>query len=405
MGQPEIEKTSAISLLPVDYEPRLSLEESLGGRARRLWEQTFAEFAQLAGDAAIVPTGIGEAPEDNTGVKIWKYGDGAQVPSCLDLKRVLGHVPKLLFLTASTFTTEHVAGLRGVVEEYKEQGVEKVIVLLTALAHERQDHKFTAPDGSIIPQVTMVKVIIDMLADSQIDGGILVQPHSLRPVEFALQRGFPLLPIDAFKFMVERAELKKVENPFVLGPDKGRNDEARMLAAYLHCPLGSAEKIRDRLNDGKPDVQIPDEILAYIRDHAANVIVFDDEIREGGTTGDIADKLEGYANSLTVCAVKPIFAQKTDANGNGRGEKPITAIDHLNKPIITNIIVTDAVHPLTDASPLGEKLTVLRLGPELVVLARYLGHHLVEPDNPNWLRDPKETGTLLRLDLSIEQTE
>ncbi|MEK7129494.1 MAG: hypothetical protein AAB803_00600, partial [Patescibacteria group bacterium] len=170
MALPEEARASEITFLPVDYEPTLSLEKSLGGRARRLWEERFAECAEYASDAAYIPTGIGDAPEDNTGVKIWKYGDGAQVPSYIDLDQQFGRVPKLLFLPASTFATDHVAGLCAVAEKYKSMGVKKIIVLLTALAHERQDHQFPDEHGNPILQVTMLKQMVNNFADSVIDG-------------------------------------------------------------------------------------------------------------------------------------------------------------------------------------------------------------------------------------------
>ena len=189
--------------------------------------------------------------------------------------------------------------------------------------------------------------------------------------------------------------LNPQDDGFVLGPDKGRRDDGRMAASWLGWPMASATKTRDREGDGTPKVIIPSQALRYIKDHNCIVFVFDDEIREGGTIGGLARALDGYARGMVVSVVKPILA------GNGH----MTAVDHLNHPLIMHIVVTDAVRPLTDITPIRDKLIVLPLEPEIHKLVNYLQINLVQPNDPEWLRDPNQTGTLLRLDLSIEQIE
>ncbi|MBI5620100.1 hypothetical protein HY950_04015 [Candidatus Gottesmanbacteria bacterium] len=388
----EIAQKGDVSFAPVDYEPILSQTESFGARARDLWFKKLAEAAEYAHDAAFVYTGIGGAPGGNKNIEVTGFGDRSIVAPCLDLEATLGRIPKILLLPASPLTADHILNLSGLARTYKEQGVKKVVVLLTSLAHERQDHVFPGADGKPRLQVTTLKDVMEQLS-LHCDAGILVQPHSLRSIELGLRYEFPLLPIDPFKFMMHHINVKNYQNGFSLGPDKGRKDEGRMAAAWLGWPMGSAMKTRDREHGGKPKITIPPEVLTYIQAHNCTVFVYDDEVREGGTIGALAAALDGYAKEMIVAAVKPIFASN--------GEK--SAVEHLAHPLISRVIITDAIRPLTDVAPIAHKLEVIPLEPDIRAIAEYLQGHLVEPNNSDWLRNSQETGTLLRLDLSIER--
>ena len=151
---------------PTDYEPILSHEMSLGAQARKLWESTFQESAEYAHDSAIVYTGIGGAPGGNNSVELKKFGDSSLVAPYVDLEKTLGHIPKILCLLASPLNADHIINLAGLARTYKEQGVKKVIAVLTTLAHERQDHQFIGADGLPILQVTTLKDVIQILAQN-----------------------------------------------------------------------------------------------------------------------------------------------------------------------------------------------------------------------------------------------
>ncbi len=393
----ETKSSDLDNFAPPNYEPIISLEESFGGQARRLWEDKFRGKEALFADAELVYTGIGAAPQGNSQMSVKRYGDGSLIPVVVDLNATYGRIPKTVFLVASTIFADHLFGLRGLARTYKEMGVETIVTVLTALPHERQDHTFTQ-NGTTLPHVTTLKDSVEILTDrGYIDAGFITHPHSLRSTELALREGFPLLPLDGFKFLTKEAGLEGIPNVFVMGPDKGRKDEARILASVLRAPMGSAVKVRNRTGNGMPTIEIPQPVLAYIRDNQCNVVMMDDEVREAGTTFKIAEALSGSANSLTVCAVKGIFANVTDST--------LTAMDHLTHPLITRIVVTDAVHPLNDVSPIARKLEVLRLDPDIRALVQFLQQNPVQPDNREWLRDSEKTGTVWRLDLSVEQVE
>ena len=384
-------------------------DTSQGRLARLLWEETFAEYKDIEpGDVRLLYTGIGEAPYLSSPQTIRIFGDTSKVISYLDLKDYFGQVPRMLFLIGSPLLADDIVNLKSLARHYKEQGVEKVVAVMTCLAHERQDHTFTGPDGKPIFEATTLKEIVSNLAakelievpsgngetiyrkDRSIDAGFILQPHSFRSVEFGLRHKFPLLPLDALDFLIEKAQLRKVKNPYVVSADKGRKDEARRVAEFLNCLRASANKERDRPGEGYPTVTLPENVLNEIIENSYTVICAEDEIREGGTLGELG-KLGKLGFNIIVLAPKAIIATRNE----------ISAVDHLLEASIIQIHTTDAVKPQTETTPINHKLSVYPIGPELEKIIEYLRFHLVDPDNPNWFQ-PEETGSLVRLELTKE---
>jgi phosphoribosylpyrophosphate synthetase len=269
------------------------------------------------------------------------------------------------------------------------------VTILTAMPHERQDHKFTNPEtGQPMSQVTTLKDVVNLLAKSDIDGVINIGGHSLRATEFGVRQEFPILPLDPTDWLIKISGFDQIPpaQRFVVGPDKGRKGTARKLAQWLHCPLASATKVRERMKEGYPRVTLPKEALEYIKEHNCIVAMLDDEIREGGTMGELAKLIGKYAKGIWICVLKGICAAR----------KNKSAIDHLGNKAIKKVVMTDAVKPICDPAPIKHKLKVVSLKPEILSLIEYLKTHLV-PDGPGWLQDPAVS--LLKLDLTVEKTE
>jgi len=393
--------------------PEWNIKESLcspGGQAKLLWEQCFKECAEIPlGKSQIIFTGIGGAVANADGLGgVKRHGDHSEIPKYIDLEKTFKEVPELLFLVASSVTADNVLGLKSLARQYKNQGVRKIITVLTGLAHERQDKDFF-DQGEKILETDMLNDVLGVLAQEDIivrsdekswerciDGGLIIQPHSLESVKFALQRGFPLLPIDAFDFLVANSGITGYlqdtrDKVIIIGPDKGRGSVAKRFAALFKLPFASAKKVRARREGGYPTVTLPTKVLDYIRDNNCTVITFDDEVREGATIGELAKLLQVVAKAFKVYVIKPIFAS------NSEGTK--TAIDHLLHSLIDEIVITDAVQPLNDVIPISHKLKVVSLWQDIMNLLGYLQRNLVRPNDPNWLRDPAQTQTLLKLDL------
>lgn len=376
-----------------DWEPEIS-SESPGGRARRLWEDVFEETKKIAGESISLFTGIGGAVAAGRESRdlIRRFPDGAVIPRYLDLKREFGCIPLILFLVASLRDAADVIALRGLAREYKEQGVGQIIAVLTALYHERQDHKFYDKMGKLIQEVTSLEDTVEILAERRyIDGVLLIQPHSKRPIDLGLRNGIPILPIDPFNLLFHEAGFNQIaeQKRFVMGPDKGRRDTARRTAFLLKCPQASAEKTRARLRDGYPEISIPKPTLDYIKANKCVVYAVDDEIRQGGTLYELAEALQGIASELRVCVTK-LFAA-------GR------AVQRLQHSFITEIISTNAVAPINDLAPIKDKLRIIRLEPQIEKLIEYLQKKLTDRNNPKWLGSLEETGTYLELDLRVER--
>jgi hypothetical protein len=271
MAQPEVSPSGLITfpnvIERVQYVPETSLSESWGGKARQLWQEKFEKCGEFVSDSEFLYTGIGGAPGDNGKVPVTVFETGPMVAPIVQLEERFGRIPKMLFLTASCVNTDQLVALRGLAREYKSQGVKKIIVILSAFPHERQDDVFTdKATGKVIHNpIALIDTIDDLRAFGHIDGGLCIQPHSMKLIRYALERDFPMLPLDALPVLIKRAGLLRIINPFELGPDKGRNEEAKIVATILRCPYGSAVKTRDRINFTIPKMDIPQDVLDYIK--------------------------------------------------------------------------------------------------------------------------------------------
>jgi phosphoribosylpyrophosphate synthetase len=381
---------------PERFKSEISLTESWGGKARALWQERFKECAEYATDAEFLYTGIGKAPKENTEKPARVFETHTVVAKFVKLQERFGRVPKMLFLSASCANGDQLIALRGIAREYKKQGVEKIIVILTAFPHERQDDEFTneITKEKVPEPVALMDTIDDLRAFGYIDGAICIQPHSMKMIEYALEKEFPILPINAFPKLVHEAHLEKIERLFSLGPDGGRSEDAKNLASLLHCAYGWARKVRDRITGEVIKMEILPKFLEYIKKNRCTVLICDDEIRRGQTIGMLINELLGYADGLEILAVKGFFA--TDK------KTKISAVSYFVNSLVKKVYTTDAVAALSDDMYLiADKLVVVPIGGDTEHLADYLKHNFVPDDDPDWLRNPDKTGTLLELDIRM----
>jgi phosphoribosylpyrophosphate synthetase len=391
---------------PPRYESLVSVD-SQGWQACELWRREIGRYAEIAkyGGYAVIYTGIGGAIAgvvEANGVA--RFGDGSRVYPKVNLDRlkVNGKLPTVVFPIVSAVGTDELTSLLTASDEFKEEGAEVVVPVLTGLAHERQDHTFTSADGTPINQLTTLKGVINILAGAQklgiIDGAVGVGLHSLRPVELSLRRGFPLIPIDTFEFMVQEARLDQIINPFALGPDKGRYDICERLAARLGCPRACAKKVRAREEYGDPTISIPQEVLDYMADHECTAITADDELREGGTADRLRMAVDGYALKFVFVTMKTFMANAS----NGRED----AVGRLNRPLEhgfprgEHFYFANAVSPQIDTEPIEHKITWLDMRPNLEAMIEWLANNLDQPAGPGG--SGIYPGTLFNVDLHLE---
>ncbi len=401
-----------------EYTPEISLTESWGCKARELWGEKLGWLAELAhSHSALFFTdiGMGTAGIELPGASVIVHKDGSTLPNLDKImeKNQVDLIPKLAFIVASTLNGEHINAVAGLAREMKENGAKGVIAVLTSLAHERQDHKFIEKGfGQVINQVTSLKDTVETLA-RHCDGALVMQPHSMRGIEFGIRHYFPMLPIDCLEFVVKKSGYDQIGNIIELGPDKGRQDEARRIANILDCPLLTLTKERDSLHGGKPKIIWPEGSRERIRDDGFTVLITDDEIRDAGTTEAIVDDLEGYTNDVRIITIKAIMSDEIKPrmvirDGRLVQVKPrdkwaaSSAVAKLNKSWIKEILITDAVQPIADLAPIADKIRIISLESEIEALVGYLRQNWI-PLSQSWLRDPNQTGTLLSLDLAVEK--
>ncbi|MFH0943304.1 MAG: hypothetical protein V1810_03975 [Candidatus Beckwithbacteria bacterium] len=412
----DLEK-SIIPAVP-DYSPELSVTESWGGRARSLWGDRLGRLAELASKSCelfFTEIGMSVPGIREPGNRLIVHKDGSVLPDLGKLMEFnkLSQLPKLAFIVASTVNGEQINAVCGLAREMKENGVKAVVPILTSMAHERQDHKFTDEDTrQPINQVTTLKDGIEIL-NSYCDGALLFQPHSFRAVEFGLRQGIPILPIDGLAFLLQKSGLIGESGLLVLGPDVGRRDAARVAARTLNSPLLTVEKVRDRLHGGRPKIIWPEGSREWIKQNIRTVVITDDEIRDAGTTDVLTQDLLGYADDIRIIAPKAIMTPRINPRTIIREERLVvvrpenewiasSTAEKLNKPNIREIIITDAIQPLVDLTLISEKIRIFSLKPEIKALTDFLKSNWV-PLSPDWLRNPRLTGTLLSLDLTVEK--
>lgn len=409
----EQEKSGWVPEIPV-YEPEVSFYESMGGIVRSMWQEKYRYLEgviQQSSKVMFTDIGGGVSTEEviwsADGAKgIKQHGDGLRIPPFVPLEKKFGFVPRALFLVASTRTPDEMLGLCSVAEEYRRQGVDYIFPVFTAFPHERQDHHFIDKQGEPIYQAETLQTMIRMIARSGlIDGGLVLQPHSMQVTRIGFTEGLTLLPIDASNYLLEMSGVRSVQNPFVIGPDKGRRNIAKWLATKLNCPYGVCKKSRARTTDCLPEVEIPKEVLQYIQEHDCSPVVFDDEIREAGTAQALRRALAGWAKRFYMYAVKGFFA---DMNGTNMTAAQALALplEYQGEPFRYDkefIMVTDAVAPIKPVNEIADKLRVMQIRGDIENLTQYLQNNFVPNGNENWLRDENEMRTLLRLDLMVER--
>ena len=402
---------------PFDHSETISETESWGARARQLWREKLGSFEELVKhNSFLFETGIGmEIPgiEDKTG-RVIVHKDRSVLPNLGKIMESYGlsTLPAVAFIVASTVTAEEVNAVKGLAREMKEAGVQAVFPFLKYVAHGRQDHKFTdSGSGQKMEQVTTLKDVMETLS-RYCDGAILLHPHSHRSIDFGLRLGFPVLPLDGLKMLLAKSGYRGAQNLIELGPDAGRQDAARVAADFFGCPLLSVEKIRSRLKGGRPTIIWPDGAREWIREHGYTVVITDDEIKDAGTTDAIAEDLKKYTDDVRIIAVSAVMtpevvARKIIRDGELVDVAPAdewmasSAVQKLDKSHIREILITDAVQPIADLTPIADKVRIIPLEPEIGALVGYLQENWI-PTGPEWLRNPDQTGTLLSLDLTVE---
>jgi ribose-phosphate pyrophosphokinase len=154
----------------------------------------------------------------------------------------------------------------------------------------------------------------------------------------------PVDHMNALRVLASHFRKRKLTNTVVVSPDLGNIKEASHFARMLKLPVAAGSK--KRLSD---DRVVIDALVGDV--DGKNVIVFDDEIANGGTVVEVLERLrERRVKQISVACTHGLFTGK--------------AIARLKaQPDIFEIVATDTV-PVSADKRLPN-MTVLSVAPVL----------------------------------------
>jgi ribose-phosphate pyrophosphokinase len=210
---------------------------------------------------------------------------------------------------------EHLMELLLMLDAARGASAARVTAVIPHYAYARSDKK-DAPRISIA-----AKLVADLLATAGAGRVLTMTLHSPQV------HGFFSVPVDhmnALRVLAAHFRKRRLGNTVVVSPDLGNIKEASHFARMLKLPVAAGSK--KRLSD---DRVVIDALVGDV--HGKNVIVFDDEIANGGTIVEILDRLrERQVKQISVACTHGLFTGK--------------AIARLKaQPDIFEIVTTDTV--------------------------------------------------------------
>jgi ribose-phosphate pyrophosphokinase len=228
---------------------------------------------------------------------------------------------------------EHLMELLLMLDAARGASAARVTAVIPHYAYARSDKK-DAPRISIA-----AKLVADLLATAGAGRVLTMTLHSPQV------HGFFSVPVDhmnALRVLAAHFRKRKLTDTVVVSPDLGNIKEASHFARMLKLPVAAGSK--KRLSD---DRVVIDELVGDV--DGKNVIVFDDEIANGGTIVEVLDRLrERRVKQISVACTHGLFTGK--------------AIARLKaQPDIFEIVTTDTVPVSTDKRL--PNMTVLSVAP------------------------------------------
>jgi ribose-phosphate pyrophosphokinase len=211
----------------------------------------------------------------------------------------------------------------------------RVTAVIPHYAYARSDKK-DAPRISIA-----AKLVADLLATAGAGRVLTMTLHSPQV------HGFFSVPVDhmnALRVLAAHFRKRKLTNTVVVSPDLGNIKEASHFARMLKLPVAAGSK--QRLSD---DRVVIDALVGDV--DGKNVIVFDDEIANGGTIIEVLDRLrERRVKQISVVCTHGLFTGKAIARLKSQTD-------------IFEIVTTDTVPVAADKRL--PNMTVLSVAPVL----------------------------------------
>ncbi|BFH74144.1 ribose-phosphate diphosphokinase [Sulfurisphaera javensis] len=190
---------------------------------------------------------------------------------------------------------KHFVELLLILETLADMKNNKITAIIPYLAYARQDRRFK--EGEALS----IKTILGAISRAGADALIVIEPHKAEELSYFGKEVKIADPIPEIAKEIK----KKVENPFVLAPDRGALERAKRLAEELNAEYSYIEKERDR---DTGEVRIKN--LPELKVKGKDVIIIDDIISTGGTMIQAAKAAYEFgARKVISAAVHSLFLE------------------------------------------------------------------------------------------------
>jgi len=231
----------------------------------------------------------------------------------------------------STLGNDALIELILILDLLQDLGASKIHAVVPYLAYSRQDKRFQ--EGESLSAKTILKII-----DGMSDSIITVNCHFLKAGGEFDFHGIKITNIDAFPELANYFK-RRLENPFLLAPDKGSLDLVKNAAGIIGCEFDYL--IKERISGEEVKTEAKE-----LNVEGNDVIILDDMISTGGTIINAAELVRSQkAKSVSAGCVHGVFSQGL--------EKLKTATGEI---ICTDTIQTD-VSGVSVAGLIAEKLS------------------------------------------------
>lgn len=255
-------------------------------------------------------------------VEIKKFPDGEKYI------RIKGKVEEEMVLIQSTGypQDENLIELIFLISNLKDLGAKKIKVVTPYFGYGRQEKRFE--DGEAIS----AKIVCNLIESVGTTEFISLNLH-----EDSLKDFFSI-PVHNLSAMPVIAEYIKenIENPIVVGPDKGALGFATEIANVLKCESTYLSKIR--ISPDKVETKIVtdfnDSKIDISSVEGKEAVIVDDIISTGGTIVNATKILKEHgAKSVDVCFVHPVLVNDAVLKIYGAGVRNIIGTDTLTSDV------------------------------------------------------------------------
>ncbi len=264
----------------------------------------------------------GEMGESLSPIETRRFPDGERYI------RVKGEVPNDVVVIQSTGypQDENLMELFLLLKNLKSLGVERTRVVIPYFGYGRQERRFKS--GEAVSAV----IIAELLEAAGASEIYSINLHEKNIKEFF---NIPVHEISAMPLIASYIK-EQMDNPMIIGPDKGAMGFAEEISGILNCECDHLEKIR--ISPEKVETK-PKNLDVAERE----VAIIDDIISTGGTIVSAAKILRDLgASKVVVGCVHPVLVEDALLKIFAAGVDDVFATDTL-KSSVSNISVAPLV--------------------------------------------------------------